>query len=448
MTNEAIQKPRRLPENADVTVSCFTITIKEKSYLWESESSRSQDDFLVTLVRTFRQYLNGATPRLVGFQVGEIPGGPPAYERPTQGGGMAIPSATFGSPNSATSVPSSIRRPTGRPDTAASVASQESPHFGNGQPGSQASNVLGASPSGASLDPNYNVGGFASTVGMRQSPSNTSNLQQGRGPPAEQIGRAESPGVPVGLNAARRIPSQGSLKGGVNAASSPGAMRPPLPTPPPGSSPLMAQASPPMRQQAQLQSLAPPARRSGTPTGPRPGTGGAAPIVNVRPGTADATSAASMPGPPSRKNSANAQATSSAPQRSPAPAAAGGAVLDEQMAAAKAAALLGQDGPNRPDDSDVMLTNVEEMLEGLDWGRSGSSGHGSTADEIEKRLLSELSALEAAGIHAIIESDDRVNDVVKFLDNAIAEVDRMDQMLTLYRTHLNVSVTVCYSCRL
>lgn len=96
-----------------------------------------------------------------------------------------------------------------------------------------------------------------------------------------------------------------------------------------------------------------------------------------------------------------------------------------------------------------MLTNVEEMLEGLEWGAHRSTGRGAggqgpalgqgSADQVEKRLLGELHALEAAGIHAIIESDDRVIDVVKYLDNALAEVDRMDQMLSMYKSHLNVS---------
>jgi len=108
--------------------------------------------------------------------------------------------------------------------------------------------------------------------------------------------------------------------------------------------------------------------------------------------------------------------------------------IDEAAAAANAAALLGQQSTTTMmDDSDIMLTNVEEMLEGFEWGAEQSQG----ADQVEKRLLGELNALEAAGIHAIIESDDRVIDVVKYLDNALAEVDRMDQMLSLYKTHLN-----------
>jgi hypothetical protein len=64
--------------------------------------------------------------------------------------------------------------------------------------------------------------------------------------------------------------------------------------------------------------------------------------------------------------------------------------LDETTAAAKAAALLGQQSSGYLDDSDIMLTNVEEMLEGLEWGQSNRGGG---ADQIEKRLLGELHAL-------------------------------------------------------
>lgn len=94
-----------------------------------------------------------------------------------------------------------------------------------------------------------------------------------------------------------------------------------------------------------------------------------------------------------------------------------------------------------------MLANVEEMLEGFEWrGNVASSGWSASklsgsvgkADEIEKRLVGELKALEAASIHAILESDDRVNHVLGHLDEALAELDRMDQMIGLYKSQLNL----------
>lgn len=43
-----------------------------------------------------------------------------------------------------------------------------------------------------------------------------------------------------------------------------------------------------------------------------------------------------------------------------------------------------------------------------------------------------------ASIHAIIESDDRVTFVVENLDDAIAELDRLDAMFKVYQAQLNV----------
>lgn len=375
---------------------------------------------------------------MIGFQVGEIPGAPAAYEVPTQGGGMATP--TTGASPAMSASPPMGRRPSGRPDTAASIMSGDSSLYPARVQG-QSAQMLGPSPSGTSLDPTYNPGGFAQTVGMKPSVSANSSLNAGRSPvppshslpamdrapsPRQAPARPDSP-APLGP---RQMPSQSSLKNGMTAPiASPGSFRPPLPMSASGSPAMLQQSSPPLRQQAQpLPLAAPPVqKRSTTPTGPRA-------VAPVTPGSVSASTAQ-----PARKNSANVP---SGPVRRGSEAVGtgyGASPLDEQTAAANAAALLGQDGAKQSDDSDGMLVNVEEMLEGLEWGRASGQGGRGSAGEIEQRLLSELSALEAAGIHAIIESDDRVNDVVKYLDNALAEVDRMDQMLTLYRTHLNVS---------
>ncbi|KAI0005577.1 exocyst complex component Sec3-domain-containing protein [Russula compacta] len=76
-----------------------------------------------------------------------------------------------------------------------------------------------------------------------------------------------------------------------------------------------------------------------------------------------------------------------------------------------------------------IMTNVEEMLEGYEWasddilGRTRSRG---AVDQIAARLLDELMALEKANIHSFIETDDRVTLVLKYLDEAILELDSMD----------------------
>ncbi|KAI0375209.1 hypothetical protein BV20DRAFT_960301 [Pilatotrama ljubarskyi] len=94
------------------------------------------------------------------------------------------------------------------------------------------------------------------------------------------------------------------------------------------------------------------------------------------------------------------------------------------------------------------LQSVEEMLEGYEWasddilGRRALSG---TAEQIEARLLDELMALDKANIHSFIESDDRVLTVLKYLDDAIAELDTMESVVSSYKIHLNaVSDDIAY----
>ncbi|SCV68918.1 BQ2448_1938 [Microbotryum intermedium] len=109
-------------------------------------------------------------------------------------------------------------------------------------------------------------------------------------------------------------------------------------------------------------------------------------------------------------------------------------------------------------DDETVLMNVEEMLQGFEWRgagvgtSSGAGGEGSAsfgsmgvrrhgaarADEIEKRLIGELKALDAASIHAIMESDDRVEDVVKCLDQTLAELEVLELTMGMYKTQLNL----------
>lgn len=44
-----------------------------------------------------------------------------------------------------------------------------------------------------------------------------------------------------------------------------------------------------------------------------------------------------------------------------------------------------------------------------------------------------------ASIHAIMESDDRVTGVIKNLDDALAELDKLDASIGVYKTQLSVS---------
>ncbi|CAE6462215.1 unnamed protein product [Rhizoctonia solani] len=74
------------------------------------------------------------------------------------------------------------------------------------------------------------------------------------------------------------------------------------------------------------------------------------------------------------------------------------------------------------------LANVEDMLDGFEWQlRSGASG--GAADQIEARLKDELMALEKA--------NDRLALVLKFIDDALNELNDMDSMISSYKVHLN-----------
>ncbi|GES81230.1 exocyst complex component Sec3-domain-containing protein [Rhizophagus clarus] len=82
-------------------------------------------------------------------------------------------------------------------------------------------------------------------------------------------------------------------------------------------------------------------------------------------------------------------------------------------------------------EEELSLINVGELLNDFDWKGSGN------AAALEERLLNELAALEAANIHAMVESDDRIHSVIEQIDNAITELDNMDQWLSLYTAELN-----------
>lgn len=86
------------------------------------------------------------------------------------------------------------------------------------------------------------------------------------------------------------------------------------------------------------------------------------------------------------------------------------------------------------------MTSVEEMLEGYEWASDNIIGQKvlkGTADLIEARLLDELMALEKANIYSFLEADDRIGMVLKYMDEAISELDAMESSVSSYKIHLN-----------
>lgn len=88
------------------------------------------------------------------------------------------------------------------------------------------------------------------------------------------------------------------------------------------------------------------------------------------------------------------------------------------------------------------MANVEEMIEGYEWASDdiiGKKTTGGAADVIEARLLDELMALEKANIYSFLEADDRIAVVLRYMDEAVAELDNMGSLISSYKIHLNVS---------
>ena len=134
----------------------------------------------------------------------------------------------------------------------------------------------------------------------------------------------------------------------------------------------------------------------------------------------------------------------------------------EVLLTSKTGALPGAAGMTVDDDQegpDAIMNSVEDMLESFDWTvTNGGIDNGrkkGSADAIESRLLDELSALDSvscrpssiygdklttqANIHAFLESDDRISQVLGHIDEALLELDDIDLQITSYKMQLNVS---------
>jgi len=94
-------------------------------------------------------------------------------------------------------------------------------------------------------------------------------------------------------------------------------------------------------------------------------------------------------------------------------------------------------------DTEATLAHAEELLDGYDWTNpptsAGGEGkkRGGMADIMQARLMDELLALEKSNVHFFVESDDRIQAVMSFLDDAILELEDMEMMVQSYKVQLN-----------
>ncbi|BGP23018.1 exocyst complex, component Exoc1 [Rhodotorula toruloides] len=414
----------------------FTLVINSKTYRYDTELPSSQQAmFLVTVVRCWRRYMNGRGQPdlvLVGFSVDATntvssppapsSAAPPRPPRPSVSAASGQTVSGYDSQRPSYSSHNSPERPPPRVDGQPAGTSAPPPRPSASRSGS------GSERGGQ--------GPYARQPQTGPRPSNASTYSvNGNRPPSPR--RPSGPSLADSTSGAQ--PASASRPSGLSLSSSTSAVPPHLqpqnqqrkpsgiapdarPPPPPSSSSAMGRdgsAGSAGSAKREVVGIGIDFGGSGVnggaekkPSASRPSTGGG--DAKSRPGTSGSAAprAALTPPIPTRK-----------------------ATTDEAL------------------DSETVLSNVEEMLEGFEWrGGLGGSGMGavgdgsmvvggksrSKADEMERRLISELKALEAASIHAIMESDDRVVGVVKQLDDALAELDKLDLMFGLYKTQLNL----------
>ncbi|GAA5947406.1 hypothetical protein JCM3765_001664 [Sporobolomyces pararoseus] len=440
----------------------FTLVINGKSYRYETDLPSSQQAaFLVTLVRCWRRFMTSlgrSQPDLVliGFSVDSpnpappVPSSsqqfPPPQQRPTTPSAPSQPQR-IPAPRHQTSYPdprqqqqSSYSRsdqnqnqPIIRPSSAASTSTTSSRHGPGGQ------NLLSTSQSSSQfyqppqpqappgrISPAPPLPHSASNYAIDRPPSaaSTRSQQYQQQPvPSQQQRKGSFPdprsATPDSINRTRSDPREMER---VPPPPTQARRQPTLPLAEPALGPLASSGS-----ASSNSNLPPPVVGMGIQFTPQQTSSSTRddqrPPLSRAP-TASSTNGRANSPTNSRSNTSTTTIVSPTPRRQ--------ATLPDESA------LI---------DESTILSNVEEMLEGFEWrgsvghysgDGSGSIGKGRKADEIEKRLIGELKALEAASIHAIMESDDRVTGVIKLLDDALGDLERMDLLIGLYKTQLNL----------
>ncbi|KAI8811526.1 exocyst complex component Sec3-domain-containing protein [Cladochytrium replicatum] len=97
----------------------------------------------------------------------------------------------------------------------------------------------------------------------------------------------------------------------------------------------------------------------------------------------------------------------------------------------------GEDGSNedisveKTTTVDSQAIDLEEVLSGFNWEAGGD------AADLELRLNAELQALEAANVHAIIQSEEQANVVIENIEKALTELEVLEDWLAHYTNLLD-----------
>ncbi|KAF8498012.1 exocyst complex component Sec3-domain-containing protein [Gautieria morchelliformis] len=407
----SIGKTWKLPELRGIEVvnsSCFVITLA-RSYRWQTEDYQEQSDFISAAIRTFRSLTGDRVPlTLVNIPAPGTGTGPPPGDR-----------TGARTPTSSRNVPADRSSPSGVPSASARVA----PH-------TPSSHARPPSPSSSPAPGFIRPESLLSLRSSASSPSMPSIYVPNSPPPISEMpatapARAYKPHPSAEtFQPSLEAPRPSSAAGRQQGASSSRNRR----TPSPG--------HPPSLRPARTPSPVPPPS-SAPPAPPQP--------ARARRAESDES-----PRPQARREPSSSQASTTARKDPHARVSffdpSNQASLDRLLAATDSKNTSGLE----EESAEATLANVEEMLDGYEWAseatvRFGSKRKRGAGDQIEARLHDELTALEKANIYAFLEDDDRVGLVLKYIDDAIHELDSMDTLVSSYKIHLNaVSDDISY----
>ncbi|KAF5375148.1 hypothetical protein D9758_000450 [Tetrapyrgos nigripes] len=387
----SVGKTWRLPELRAVSVTgpmSFNMSLS-RTYRWQTENAQDQETFIRALVQLFQTVTGGAPLRVEGLSNGDN----------VQSGRQRIQNDYMRSSQSAS--------PNGASSSNLGVSPQK--RTPSPTPVTQTrSSVRSTSPNGA---PSYNMQSLGASTRRLPSPSPrpSSPAETSRSDATvtnRSRPRPPSPARSTTSTASRRRPSNADSSRNMNGSI-------PVPLPPA----LKSSSSQSSSQTLDNLSVIPPSESSSQKSRPpSPSTRTRKPPVRTATGLSTTD--------PSRRDQ-NARISFFDPAN--------------QMTIDRLISGSG-DLDGEEENAQATMTIVEEMIEGYEWASddiiSRRAPRGA-ADLIEARLLDELTALEKANIHSFLESDDRINTVLKFMDDAMAELDTIGSLVSTYKIHLN-----------
>ncbi|ORX34673.1 exocyst complex component Sec3-domain-containing protein [Kockovaella imperatae] len=400
--------------------SDFALTMTVRRYHWTTDRPRDQQHFLNSAVKVYQKYTNGELPELLNFE---------------------LSSSTSSTDHRRQSSSSSISIPAQPPSNSSRTDLVPPPGFRQNRSGSSHSIASGTSSNyggGGEIPPVRSRMGEGSTR-SRPSIDDTRSNGFGRSPLSESsirrpsLDHRVSPRKETNTLAppvqARRTSDDRDARSFPGSTASNGQS----PAPPPAAGLVRRPSDDPFYDDE----TPPPVKE--TPKSNRP------PDLTPAPPTITTTlPSPSIPPPPTPERNR--------PQRRKSfhPAPVNTAFSREVLLASRTGVLPGGAGltvdTDKETSEEALMNNVEEMLEGFDWTAGviqnqtsieGVDAKKGSVDAIEGRLLDELAALDQANIHAFLESDDRIAQVLGHIDEALQELDDIDMQITGYRMQLN-----------